>query len=213
MVRGHFPSFIQKTDQERVQNIWEDLKTKFPNLVWEVTTKLDGSSCTYYHKDGDVGVCSRNLSLKLEGNENNVMVKFAAKKQLLEKMKEIGCNVAIQGEIMGPGIQGNRENLKEADFFVFDVFDIDKGRHCTPAERQAYLDKLEAIGVNLNHVPKHGEVTLEQFTNIEDILKFAEGHSINNKIREGVVFKSVSVVNGIVPSFKVINNQYLIKEN
>ena len=70
LARGVFPSFIQKTDQERIQNVWEEVKEKYDDVTFEVTIKLDGSSCTYYHNEGDVGVCSRNLNLNLEGNDN-----------------------------------------------------------------------------------------------------------------------------------------------
>lgn len=213
LARGNFPSFIQKTDQERVQNIWAELKEKYSGLPFEVTTKLDGSSCTYYHNNGDVGVCSRNLNLKLEGNDDNTFVKYANECDLLSAMSKMGDNIAIQGEMCGRGIQGNREGLKVAEFFVFDVFCIDDGRHATPAERAFYLEKLEALtGVKLNQVPFIEEVTLDKFEKIEDILAYAEGPSLNHKVREGVVFKAVAVVNGVVPSFKAISNEFLLGE-
>jgi RNA ligase (TIGR02306 family) len=67
--KGLFPSFIQKTDQERIQNLYDDYKSMYADEEFEVTVKLDGSSATYYFKDGEFGVCSRNLELKeTEGN-------------------------------------------------------------------------------------------------------------------------------------------------
>jgi RNA ligase (TIGR02306 family) len=213
MARGNFPPFIQKTDQERIQNCWDDVKLLYGDLVFEITVKLDGSSCSVYHNNGNVGVCSRNLDLKLEGNENNSFVKFATESGLLDGLKVIGDNIAIQGELMGPGIQGNREQLAVHDLFVFDIYLIDAGRHATPDERKTLLDKLESeAGVALKQVPFVGEFTLEQFTSIEDILKFAEGPSLTNPVCEGKVFKSTVVVNGRVPSFKAISNLFLLKE-
>jgi RNA ligase (TIGR02306 family) len=65
--KGNFPSFIRKTDQERVQNIWDKIKDSKESF--EVAVKLDGTSCTYYLNDGVFGVCSRNLELiETEGN-------------------------------------------------------------------------------------------------------------------------------------------------
>ena len=59
MVKGLFPSFLQKTDQERVQNL------AVSDLVgsYFVTEKLEGTSATYFYRDGEFGVCSRNLEL------------------------------------------------------------------------------------------------------------------------------------------------------
>lgn len=47
--RGLFPGFIPKTDQERIQNLTNDVKKWHKNgLTFEVTEKLDGSSMTVY---------------------------------------------------------------------------------------------------------------------------------------------------------------------
>lgn len=212
LARGNFPSFIQKTDQERIQNIWTEVKQQYNELAFEVTVKLDGSSCTYYHNNGDVGVCSRNLSLKLEGNEDNTFVKYALDNNVLEVLSQVGDNIAIQGEMIGPGIQGNREKLQKPEFFVFDIYLIDDQRYATRSERMFILEKIKALtGKQFNHVPYLGEMTLEQFNTIEDILSFAEGPSLNHPVREGIVFKSVAVVNGSVPSFKVISNRFLLE--
>jgi RNA ligase (TIGR02306 family) len=69
-VKGLFPSFLRKTDEERIQNLtleyegWKNSDKRF-----YVTEKLDGSSATFYFKDGVFGVCSRNLELlETEGN-------------------------------------------------------------------------------------------------------------------------------------------------
>ena len=211
MARGNFPSFIQKTDQERVQNCWNRIKEKYSGLEWEASIKLDGTSCSIYHNNGTVGVCSRNLDLKLEGNDENTYIQMAVKHNLLEGLKALGYNIAIQGEVMGPGIQGNQEQLKEAELFVFDIFLIDDQRHATPAERNLILLQLATQqGIVLRQAPVIDCVTLDQFETIQDILKHAEGPSLNSPAREGVVYKAVAVVDGQVPSFKVISNEWLL---
>ena len=212
LARGNFPSFIQKTDQERVQNCWNRIKEKYSGLEWEASIKLDGTSCSIYHNNGNVGVCSRNLDLKLEGNEENTYVQMAIKYNLLEGLKALGYNIAIQGEICGPNIQNNQEKLRESDFFVFDIFLIEDQRHATPAERNFILTQLAVQhGIVLRQVPINGIVTLDQFDTIGDILKYADGPSLNSSKREGLVFKSVAVVEGQVPSFKVISNEWLLE--
>lgn len=212
LARGNFPSFIKRTDQERIQNCWTKFKELYAGLEFEVTTKLDGSSCSIYHYDGNVGVCSRNLDLKLEGNDGNSYIQVANKYNLLEGLKLIGDNIAIQGEVCGPGIQGNKEQLNEVDLFVFDIYLIDDQRHATPSERNLLLSKLETVaGIVVKQVPSIRTVTLDQFGSIEDILVHAEGPSLNSPVREGDVYKAVVVVNGQVPSFKVISNKWLLE--
>ena len=66
--KGSFPHFIPKTDQERIQNLSKELANwNAEEHTWQVTEKVDGSSMTVFYKDGEVGVCSRNLELKDDG--------------------------------------------------------------------------------------------------------------------------------------------------
>jgi RNA ligase (TIGR02306 family) len=205
-VKGAFPSRIRKTDQERIQNL---LGVVFDggeneNAEYEVTIKLDGSSMTVYYLDGEVGVCSRNLNLKLD-QEGNTFVDTSKKIGILEKLASLGRNIAIQGELMGEGIQGNRETLKGHHFFVFDIWDIDNAKYLSPDERYEFCEKF-----GLLHVPViHSKITFKDLglTNLEEMLKFADGPSMKNPIREGVVFKRVD---GKF-SFKVISNLFLLK--
>ncbi len=208
-VRGMFPSFVPKTDQERVQNLRHELDTWLTDdeLHWEVTEKLEGSSMTVYVRDGEVGVCSRNLDLK--PNADNSLWRAANKYNLPAKLVGIGRNIAVQGELVGNGIQGNIYQMRDQDFLVYDIYDIDAGRYFTPAERKALTAEL-----GLNHCPVLAYAarltdTLG-LTDLEQVLKFAEGKSVMGMIgceREGLVFKchERSV------SFKAISNRYLLK--
>ena len=62
IMKGNFPSFLQKTDETRVQNLEEELNEHHGELSY-ITEKLDGSSATYYLNNGEFGVCSRNIDL------------------------------------------------------------------------------------------------------------------------------------------------------
>lgn len=215
LVKGYFPSWIRKTDQERCQNIVDEIFVDNMDEQYEVTIKLDGTSATFYHRDGEIGACSRNLELKIcDDNATNTYVRILMDSGLNTVLPQLG-NIAVQGEIMGPGIQNNREGLKAAKFFVFDVYLIDEARYMAPAERQALFDLLIDMGVNPNlvaHVPilahKANLYDTLGIVDVDGLLKFAEGKSLVNPVREGLVFKRID--GGF--SFKAISNLYLEKE-
>ena len=199
LAKGNFPSFIPKTDQERIQNckhVLEDREERY-----EVTIKLDGSSFTAYHRDGVFGVCSRNLELK--PSESNAFWQVATKYLLEHTLPSMG-NYAIQGELVGPGIQGNQEKLEELDLYVFDVFDIDAQTYLSAEERYVFVDALD-----LKHVPVIFK-SINAPESLDEVLKMAEGPSLNPKAnREGLVFKSTR---NPQLSFKAISNSWLLKE-
>lgn len=203
-VRDNFPGFIPKTDQERVQNLVKEVTVwAGQNLTFEVTEKLDGSSMTVYDFDGECGVCSRNLELK-ESDTNSFWV-VARREQILDKIK--GMNIAIQGELIGAGIQGNKYALVGQDFYVFDIYDIKAGRYFTPSERREFCTSHQ-----IKHVPVlTGCVDKDLGVgSVDEILVWAEDKSkLNTKAeREGIVFKCNEN-----PSihFKAISNKFLIK--
>ncbi len=206
LIKGNFPSFIRKTDQERVQNMGKSfgfLERRGGKYHWEITEKLDGSSMTAYINNGISGVCSRNLDLLRD--ENNAFWKAAIRYELESFLSSKNGNFAIQGELIGEGIQGNPYKLKETRFYAFDVFDIDNRTYLSS------IPRLEFIGSsNLLHVPilnLHTEVDL----NIKGILAYADEHksSINNTVyAEGIVYKCIQLPD---LSFKAISNTWLLK--
>jgi RNA ligase (TIGR02306 family) len=223
---GMFPtSLIPKTDQERIQNCFGEIQKRakrfatekvwnaetqtleerpvvvpedFKEPTYEVTMKLDGSSCTIFRWEGELRVCSRNLELKInEENKDNTFVAMA-----LKIGERIPNGVAVQGEIMGPGIQGNREGFSEHKFFVFDVFDIDRHTYINSLDRRVACNSW-----GFDHVPILG-TDWKAPNSVEEGLALAEGPSINHKIREGLVWKCNEDPSF---SFKTISNQFLLK--
>ena len=203
-VVGGFPSWGRRTDQERIQNLVNEVTSEMENnSKYEVTIKLDGSSMTVGHNNGEVVVCSRNLSLSLD-QEGNSFVDVAKQMGLIDKIKEFG-NIMISGELCGPGIQGNKEGLKSHQFYVFDVFDVDTQKYVEPTIRYRICSELE-----LNHVPIIAHNTTIGnlgLNSIDDILNYANGPSLNAEKREGVVFKRMD---GEF-SFKAISNEWLLE--
>lgn len=202
-VRGMFPSFISKTDQERIQNLSGDFEVwKGKGYTWEATEKLDGASMTVYYNNGDVGVCSRNLNLKQ--SEENSLWRVALTTGLIDKLTQYGKNIALQGELIGEGIQKNRYKLKGQKFFLFDVYDIDTGEYLSPFSRMQLVQVLQ-----IDHVPViMSDMSLEGLF-VPSVLGRAEGKSILNNAaeREGLVFKC----NQAMLSFKAISNKFLLK--
>ena len=208
-VKGNFPSLIPKTDQERCQNLVQEIDGAIQSgMRFEVTEKLEGSSMTCYLIDGEFGVCSRNLDLKRD--ENNAFWKVAIEEDIETKMRNMGGNFAIQGELVGPGIQGNIYKLNKPEFRVFDVYSIKLGDYLTAGDRRLMVEIL-----GLKHVPVLAAAASLYdslgLKDVDDILSFADGKSvmgdISGPLREGVVFKEV---NGGM-TFKAISNKYLLK--
>ncbi|QOR55453.1 MAG: hypothetical protein ULS35scaffold63_10 [Phage 33_17] len=215
----NFPHFIPKTDQVRMQNVWHKYKELYSHILFETTLKLDGTSATYFYNDGEVGLCTRNFKLKPEGD--SVYHKIEKQYNIFESLKKYGRNIAIQGEIIGERIQNNPENIKGHEFYVFDVWDIDNQGYILPLVRNGIVCSIFNFQPKEDYlrIPKIGIgrddnslTRILEYDSIEDLLKFAEGPSLNSDCREGIVLKSCSYVNGKIISFKVISNEYLLRE-
>ena len=207
-VKGPFPSFIPKTDEERVQNLGDLVKQKAGTIMY-VTEKINGSSTTYYKKDGILGVCSRNLEL-LE-NEGNTLWKIAKTYKMRENIPN---NIAIQGELVGEGIQNNPLKLHGQDFYVFNVFDITKQKFHTLEEMEMFCKEHE-----LTIIPVLDRTYILQ-EHVNEILEAAEGFSTiaPTMIREGIVIRplqeEIVEIDGYPTrfSFKAISNTFLLQE-
>lgn len=209
-VRGPFPSAIPKTDQERVQNLVEELNSlrdsELSEAEFEVTEKLEGASCTMYLDfDGDFHVCSRNLDLK-ETPENSLW-QAARKFNVEDKMKNANLfGFALQGELIGPGVQGNIYKLAGIEFHIFDVYDVHAGDYLDPADRRNLIK-----GLQLTHVPViDTQLSIKTLDN-DKLITLADGKSMLNvkQDREGLVFKHTE--GGM--TFKAISNKYLFAES
>jgi RNA ligase (TIGR02306 family) len=202
-VKGNFPSFLIKTNEERIQNLIKEYETyKEYEHGFYATEKLDGSSATFYLRDEEFGVCSRNLNL-LE-TEGNTFWKVARELQLEERLRAYGRNLALQGELIGEGIQGNPYMIKGHTVRFFNIFDIDTQEfYGLPM----FLATMEHT-LKLETVPILGGFQLPE--TIEEVLKIAEAKSVLNPNfnREGIVIRSMDRK----ISFKAISNLFLLGE-
>jgi RNA ligase (TIGR02306 family) len=203
-IKGTFPSFIPKTDEIRIQNFESEVGFSPVGERAYVTEKLDGTSFTCYFNNGVFGVCGRNW--ELSETDDNSLWRMAKVLELKDKMTKHGKNIALQGELIGAGINGNLYGMSDHKLYFFTGYDIDKGR-------RMFFDELEWVlfGLQLQMVPvleKYGFVIPNEDNIVDYMLKYAEGKSVLNMEvdREGVVVRGLEREF----SFKAISNTYLL---
>lgn len=205
VIRGAFPGIVPKTDAERIQNLYIELEAWCQgNEEFNVTEKLDGCSATFIKNNNDIHVCSRNWSLCED--ESNTFWKIFNTYNIKNALNNIPFNCAIQGEIVGPGIQENMYQLHKPTFFIFNIYNIDKKQYISFEEMKRYCAEN-----NLNTVPYISTTTLTNDHTITNLLNTADGiSSLNEKVyREGLVYRGVNNLN---ICFKTISNTWLLKK-
>ncbi|HEY1186155.1 MAG TPA: RNA ligase (ATP) [Gemmata sp.] len=209
--KGTFPGFLPKTDETRVQ-VLEKTLARYQGLEFFVTEKLDGTSFTAFVREGEFGVCSRNLLLDTT-DELSTLVRVAKQLGLEERLRAFGSargfDVAIQGELIGPGVQQNKYGLKQLALRVFNVFDVSAYRFLDHADALAAVSEM-----GLEGVPQLGTIALNH--DVDALVALSEGASVlNPKVqREGIVLRPLrEVEDGYLGrlSFKAINPKFLLK--
>lgn len=217
--RGTFPVDVPKTDEIRVQKMAGLLAEK-EGAPCYVTEKCEGTSSTFifrksgnwfaelFNVNGLFQVCSRNTivynSQKNNKMSNHHLCEVAKKLNLEEKLRKLNLNIAIQGEVIGPKIQGNIYKLPELQLKVFSIFDIDKQKYCNLEDVVSITERL-----GLDMVP------LLSYENIVNDIKYYVTNSIGKSVinpsvdREGIVIRDYD--NSF--SFKSINPEYLLANN
>jgi RNA ligase (TIGR02306 family) len=204
-----FPAFIPKTDQKRLQDDPQFLDYLVGRNV-VITRKEDGCSATYFFNNGTFAVCGRNYEWGLESTSNYHYFRMAEKFNLRAKLTSLGLNIALQGEIVGPKVNGNKMKQTELDFRVFDVFNITE-------QRYLFWDEVVSLckDLDLRTVPEvfkgHSadlSLTVEDFIGLAEAQEYKPG-----VLAEGIVVKLNDCDCGYNLSFKVISNKYLLKHN
>ncbi len=206
--RAPFPAWIPKTDEIRVQSepgVIDELR----GLPYVATIKYDGTSATYclHVRTGEFHACGRNHSV-LDGA--NHYWNMARKYSIEEKLRAFP-HLSIQGEIVGPAIQKNLLALKQVCFFAFNVFDFNQSRYLDHADARSFLAQAEIPAVDVLEQGDDFQHTLPT------LLALAEGkYPGTSNEREGMVVRPQKeeyspTLRGRL-SFKVLNNQFLLKE-
>ena len=228
-VIGDFPCGIPKTDEIRVQ-AEPGLIEEFNGVSYYISTKMDGTSVTMYLIDGAFGVCSRNY--EIGDDETSPAWKFVHKHNVQEKIQKgveaVGLkNVAVQGEFCGEGIQKNPlklvicnienalkkivntwNNLLAFTFLksLFHKLFYGTRSQTPPCFRSLFAQvPIEETG---NQLP---------YKTVDEFIERAKGKYPSGNHKEGIIIRPMEPVYSKILegplSMKVINNDYLLKQN
>ncbi|AYV80054.1 MAG: RNA ligase [Gaeavirus sp.] len=230
-----FPKQIPKTDEIRLQT-----NLKLINHIIDrdivITRKEDGCSCTFVYLNSEFKVCGRNYTW-LHGNPNAKPYFIIEQKyKIFERLAAFNRNVGIQGEIIGPGINGNKLKLPELIFRVFNIYDIDSRQYLLQHDITTICTILELEQVPLLYEGSFNNLLIETDTEtkipiatFEDEIR--DNDESTNKIvlngllamadkqeyskgnpAEGIVIKTADTKSMRI-SFKVISNRFLLKHD
>jgi len=199
---GDRPHGIPASDEIRIQSA-QELLDELNGKPYYITTKMDGTSCIVYYIDGKLGCCSRNKEIADEPDALYWLPVYQY--GLKEKLAQYGKNIVLTGEICGPGIQKNPLRLdKKFEWYVFDVKDGDSNRYFSYDQA---VEVCASLGLTVVPLEERGE----SFSyNLETLLEKAKGKYPSGLEKEGIVVRSTQAPKGI--SFKVLNNDFLLKE-
>ena len=214
--KNGWPSWVQRTDEERVQNMPWIINSED---TWIATEKIDGTSTTFTMKRGKFGrkhfyVCSRNVCFDSVDKpcyyDTNVYWEMAKKYHMYEVLsKMLDCNpedewITIQGETYGAGVQNRDYSIKGHDFAAFNMICSSCGRLGT-IHMKMYMN---AYGIPTVPIVEQDIKFTDKFATVEDMLLWAEGNSkIDGLPREGIVFRTEDGQK----SFKAVSNSFLLK--
>ena len=212
--KNGWPSWVVKTDEERIECIPYRLTNKDP---WIATEKIDGTSTTFTMKRGKWGkndfyICSRNVVFDKPDKqcfyETNVYTEMAQKYDVENVLASILADnpdlewVTLQGETYGAGIQKRDYGLTEHRFMGFNFITSKEGRW-NSIRAAKFMENY-----NIPWVPILDENYILPDT-IEELRAFShsEGSRIDGEIKEGIVFRSQD---GSM-SFKCVDPDFLMK--
>ena len=213
LVRVPFPAWIPKTDETRFQSIIDILKP-YEGIECVVTEKLDGCSTTHWLDDeGNYHIASRNREIV---DKNEIFYRGAIEAGIPDLMKELPKGTVVQGELIGPGIAGNKYNLDKFKIYMFNSRWQNRF-----AEYKSILDRtLRNAFDTVPVIDEHYKLRVDK----DHLLELSMGKSVLNpkQEREGIVIRpreniyitdrqaASYFVDGRL-SFKVINPKFELK--
>lgn len=214
-VAGPFPTqLVPKTDETRVQ-ILQDVLQQYEGTECEYTEKVDGSSITFWlERKKFLGktkeilhVCSRNREIY---DKKDFM--YVTAEKLIPALRLLPDGIVLQGEIIGPNIQGNKYHVDHYEIYVYQAH-MTGGEYLSPVTFRATMKKA---GIQI--VPQLGTTTIT--ADADAFVALSEGPSVlyNKTPREGIVIRPLNNIqvndSRFVDhrlSFKAINPKFLVK--
>ena len=200
-IAGEFDqSVARKSDSERVQNLTKIFDSLRDDYQWVATEKLDGQSITIAKTDGKLRIFTRNKEVDVEGHK----LFQVHPREFFERIIPEGW--ALQGELIGEGIQSNKLKVRGLDYRIFSVF---ADGNEVPLEKWHQMEELYSMAVPTL------DINLEDFQDANALIQHVDGLEsayCPGVLAEGVVFHQVD--GKTIPrlgrsTFKVISNAFL----
>ncbi|HWY11730.1 MAG TPA: RNA ligase family protein [Bacteroidia bacterium] len=186
-MKSYMPSQIPKSSIYRVQTM-QDVLDKYKDTMCFCSEKIDGESITFYLKDGEFGVCSKEVDFF--ESADSLHWKIAKQYNVEEKLRlysnhkgaNLGYNYSMQGEIIGEGIKKNKYKIKGQKVLLYNMFNIDKHRYLN------YEEFVMATNVlDLEIVPVIND-RLVLSNDINELVALSNGRSmLYDTKREGII--------------------------
>lgn len=205
-VIADYPANVPKSEELRLQS-YLDLLSELMGKPYYIAMKMDGTSVTIFEKEGEVHVCTRNN--EIAEDKDSPIWKYIHRNNLVEKLKAMGKGITLQGELCGPKIQKNRLKLQTYEVYFFNVRD-------EQSKLLAFDDFLETLKqLEVASVPILEQGDCFNYT-LAELIEKAKGRYPSGNPMEGIVIRPkepiISSITGKELSFKVLNNQFLLKE-
>ena len=215
------PFGVPKTREARVQDCPRIIREMVGKPV-VMTRKEDGTSFTVIHCQGETALCSRTQHLEavrgglqdasdLSSHDKNVAHYLAIEHELglRAKLAATGLDLALQGEVCGPKINGNRMKLDKLIFRAYKVWDIKQRAYWSRKRTELFLAPM---GIEMVPIVWRGIFTAER-ASVAALLAEAEQVHYDGQediLGEGFVCMTDSDDGVLHHSFKVISNEYLL---
>lgn len=210
---GDWPSFLpRKSDEDNIQKIFSRIKPKLSGKRLVITEKVEGTNCSVLTKTvpffkfwtkKKVYVCSHKVMKRRK--DRSMHWRGISKLGIDKILSELPGHYFVRGELAGPGISCGAKNiykLKEVEFFVFEVWNMDTG---------ARLNFDETVQFCIDNKLKMVPVPNDNFylpETVGEMVAVAHGRSAigEGPLREGIIVRDYETYS---ESFKVKDPEYM----
>jgi len=214
---GEYSPLTSKTDEPRVQSNLE-LLDELKGKPYYMTVKYDGSSMTITYINGELRVYSRTKEYarpkesQLTSNKRESSLWYVVEKLgIEEKLKGYNKDIILKGEYIGPGVQKNLLGLKDLSLALFTIEKPvqENGKQFKRVSYHEFVTVSRELGLPTVDIEEVGD----SFDySIGELVEKSKGRYSSGKHREGLVIRPQYSLEDNELSFKVINNDYLLKE-
>lgn len=210
--RGVLPGFLRRTDEIDIRSC-PGMLDELVGRAWYATTKMNGTSGTWYFHNGVFGCCGRGYDFL--PTETNVFWRMAKKYDIEAKLRDFGGNVAIQGEVFGPNIQKNTMGVSEIQVGIFNLWFPDEFRYAGYGELRDFNQKFDIPLVHevLLNLDLRARWSLEYFIDLAKRQNYPNGKQAEGIVVRPLFFRKSEYCPLGHLSFKVLNEQYLLKHD